>query len=44
MAKMFEITEIETGEKVVVEEEYAIWFMAQVFANGQSGKYAVKAL
>lgn len=42
--RKFKITEIETGNTVIVEEEYAMWFMNQVFQNGQSGKYAVKAL
>lgn len=43
--RKFEIIEIETGNTVVVvDEKYAMWFMNQVFQNGQSGKYAVRAL
>lgn len=42
--RKFEITEIETGKKTVVDEQTAIWFMNQVLQNGQSGKYAARAL
>lgn len=44
MERMFEIVEIATGDKTIVDEKTAMWFMNQVFQNGQSGKYACRAL